>query len=250
MRNLRVNSSSRLARRSIVLGVTSLILVVVGALSAGVFASGTNNTPATPPLRATPVGTVDPALAAAYGVLRRSQSASDIPSREDPGAMKEGANLQLARRVAATPGDDVYLAPSSNGACLLSSAGREVGCFALGLLLSGDDAASIICAPSLPAGQIEVYGLLPDGASQARIVLADGSAAPLTVANNFYSYTAPKSASLPVAVEWEADGAPTRVTASVPPDAAGTTCAGPPSSTGVPLQLHPGSPPVQEHTDS
>jgi hypothetical protein len=240
------NSRLFINRRWTVVVVVCVLSVGVGALAAGVFASGTNTIPATPPEAATPASGVDPALASAYAVLRRTPSASDVPPREDPGAMKEGANLQLARRVQETSGDDVYLAPSNTGACLLSSASREGGCYPTALLLSGNDVASIICAPTLPPSELEIYGLLPDSASNPRVALADGTTVPVTLTSNFYSYTASRIAPLPVAVEWEQGGSTQRVSANVPADAASERCATP-GSTGVPLELHPGSPPVAEH---
>jgi hypothetical protein len=162
---------------------------------------------------------------------------------EDNDALTSGANPELARRVSDAPGDVVYLAPANGGACTLSAIGLESECFSTANMLAGATATAIICAPGLPTDQVEVFGVLPDGAGNVNITRADGSSVTLPVVNNYYEYTARKDAPLPSRIGWEQSTTHHEVDSNVPADASSTKCAAEPA-TPPSLYLHPGPAPV------
>jgi len=135
---------------------------------------------------------------------------------EDNDALTSGANPELARRVSDAPGDVVYLAPANGGACTLSAIGLESECFSTANMLAGATATAIICAPGLPTDQVEVFGVLPDGAGNVNITRADGSSVTLPVVNNYYEYTARKDAPLPSRIGWEQSTTHHEVDSNVP----------------------------------
>jgi hypothetical protein len=220
-------------------------LAAIGAVE--VVASG--GSPPSSPLPKTitpaPVSSVDPPLSDAYAVFRRPRTAADVaPSGiEDYVALASAANPKLARRVAATANDLVYLAPSQGGACLLSTSATEESCFSASLLLAGNAISVVECAPGMASDAVEVYGLLPDGATATSIRLANGGSVPLQLADNYYAYTTPTTAPLPVAVSWDQAGVHRETPANVPSGAA--SCAPQPSGR-VPLYLHAPGPVTQE----
>ncbi|MFN8173834.1 MAG: hypothetical protein U0T02_02080 [Solirubrobacteraceae bacterium] len=110
--------------------------------------------------------------------------------------------------------------------CFLSSKGRESACTdAVARALSGPRDA-IVCSPTLPPGQVEVYGTLADGARDVVVTFDDGSKSPVQVEGNAFVITAARKAPLPRTVEWDsADGHHVADT-GVPADAADSKCAG------------------------
>ena len=245
-----VNGASARAHRGLrrAAAATLASLVVAGAVQ--VVASTGGGPPSLPfPSARTPepVASVDPELSARYAIFRQGQTRADMAPRrlETYDALLSGANPQLARRVAAGPHDDVYLAPSRQGACLLSSAGTEDGCFTVALLLAGNAVSAVECAPGMAANTVEVYGLLPDGATATAIRFANGARTTVPLSRNYYAYTASTTAPLPTSIEWTLAGTNHQTAANVP---AGTpNCAPQPPGT-VPLYLHPGGPVTHETT--
>ncbi len=168
-------------------------------------------------------------LTRALAVLRRSATSNDVlPARLSHAleALHVSFDPALARRALVThTGTDVYLVPSATGVCLVDGNLSEASCFSTSAVLSSGATASVDCSPTLPNGNtIEIAGVIPDGASNPVVVLADGTKRPLAVEGNAYLEQFRRSDPLPSQIEWEAATGPVAVSARVPTDVATEHC--------------------------
>jgi hypothetical protein len=97
-------------------------------------------------------------------------------------------------------------------------------CAPTSTVLSGHAAASDSCSPSLPSNQVEIAGILPDGAADPIVTLSDGSTAPLAAQGNVYLQQFNRSSPLPRSIEWGSGANRQSHSANLPPDAATLTC--------------------------
>lgn len=167
---------------------------------------------------------VSEAVEQSFAIFRRGATARDHVN-DDPFSRPVGANPALARLALVRPdGVPLHLVPAQGAICIRSTDYLEAGCVENTAALSGDNVKSIICAPDLPSNLIELYGVLPDGASEPRMVHADGSASSVDVRNNVYIYRSERRPPLPVSLEFTLDGKQRSVSARVPSDAADERC--------------------------
>src|SRR3954471_21141367 len=129
-----------------------------------------------------------PRLSAEFAILRRRRSRRDAV----PAAL-EGNWFMNAERPAFTQsrwatrtrlGDDVYVIPTAAGACLASTSGRAAACSTARELISGDNVAAVVCAPSLPDSLVEVALMLRDSAHNVTATRARAPLAHIKPAHN------------------------------------------------------------------
>lgn len=233
--------------KRIMLGAAVGVLIVVALAGAAV--AVTDNGSSVPAADHAPVasGAVDSALAASVSALAGDTVA--LSGRYDYVQLaRHGGNLAAARKARTTSsGGTVYWVPSDDGACLTSSPLLETGCFTGAELTDGVTASSVICAPELPSGTIEVYGTAPDGIATVRIAREDDSSVGVAVVGNVYVYTAPIADPRPLSVEWTQNGASHGVDASVPHDFRDGTCVRPqdlPGASPAPASSSAGAAPT------
>jgi hypothetical protein len=170
----------------------------------------------------------DTALTDAVATLRRRQTDADVLGadvRLDPYAEQHGANRALARRARLSPsGGSVYLVPADGGVCVASTDYLFEGCRSTEDAVTGSDMTATDCSPFLPAGDLLVYGILPDSASDVSIGLADGTSVPASVDGNLLIYEASKSAPLPETVRWTSLGSAHSAPTNMPDDVANLKC--------------------------
>jgi hypothetical protein len=170
---------------------------------------------------------VEPEAAAIFGLMRRSRQAGDglAAANVEEGARQRGANPVLARRAGALATGVVgYLVQARGGVCLASDPPRLRGCSSYADAGAGRTAGALICSPALPSNVIEIFGLLPDGATDVRLRLSDGGTVPVRLVDNIYSVQVPRQRPLPATVEWNSPSGQRSVSAQVPPDAASDRC--------------------------
>lgn len=200
------------SRRARGLAVIGCILSAV-LITALLWSSNANSAPGTPqpPVAAS-------AVPSQFGVFKRPQTSADQPDPSLLGrAMRSStANAQLARLAQTTPsGSRVYLIPTAEGACLASSSFVEQGCTSTAQASNGDSVQSVICAPSLPASDVEIYGVLPDSASSVTVTHADGSTSSVPVQGNTFVYRTPKAASPARSLSWSGHNIPANLPSDI-----------------------------------
>lgn len=214
----------------------ALVTIVQASQPGGVF----GDSELYPGLNRAPTSSIPSELKAKIGVFRTAATRSDTPptaSEFGPTSDKSvqaeplpfGANPALARRVSDGPGGGgVFLIPGSAGVCFASASRVQEGCQPIANVLSGNNAQAVICSPYLGRDERAVYGIVPDGAQDARVTYADGSSRALAIDNNTYSIRARAPEPLPVSVTWT-DGTGEQVTmgSSMPADADESRCAQP-----------------------
>jgi hypothetical protein len=212
--------------------VVGLTLVVSVALS---IAAGSSGVPAPRRQAASVPQAASPAITAQLSVLARPATAADaLPAGIEGNPadwlqeQRAGANGALARRTRTGRHGTVYLIPSAAGVCMLDTAGSENLCATTAELEHGEAQEAILCSPSVPQGQIEIGGILPDGTSDAVVVLSTGAAEPLSVEGNTYIADFPRTGPLPTAIRWiSANGTQHAAPTHVPASAATEACAAP-----------------------
>jgi hypothetical protein len=181
-------------------GATGLAAIFAGATVIALVASAqggdTGRSPATPSL--------DAARPAEFAALRAERTAEDaLPGSlasqlSGPGARGRQLFPSLSRKAITTGATTVYLVPSNQGVCALTTAstheGSGVSC------ATSDDVDTGMLGPSyLYVGceksdaekdpecrALELFGLAPDGITRVVARLADGSALSAGVTNNAY----------------------------------------------------------------
>lgn len=137
-----------------------------------------------------------------------------------------GGDATLARRAQTTStGDAVFVMPAKDGVCLITASTSEGFCAPAQTVLTGQAIASDTCSPSLPRGMVEIAGILPDGASDPVVVLADGSRSSLDVGGNTYVARFARTGPLPKTVAWDTpEGGRQEIDALIPSDTATLEC--------------------------
>jgi hypothetical protein len=213
-------------------------LVAAACLAAIGSASATASDPAQP------VQAITPAVTGVLSVFARQATAADTPSAgtiqvsDLNGLASLGfapaaqANPALARLAFVTPQDaSIYLIPTQDGACLVDSSGViSAACATTAQIAAGEALASTTCSPTLPSGDIEIAGIVPDGAQQPLVVLSDGATEDLSVENNAFVLRQARSAPLPTTVEWTTSTGSVSTPAPLPADTAAEPCVSAPPS--------------------
>lgn len=205
--------------RAVLAVAAVLVLAVVGAGTAVALSRGSSE-PATPTQARLPAPTDDFSASIKAGLSATNGPATSVnPADVDILARERGAQPDGARLARQTRQGSIYLLPATDGFCLTSVSGLESGCYNS----TAVSAASVICAPALPADTIEVFGVAPDGVESVTVKLADGTAVPTKVIGNVYVYQADTSEPRPLTVTSSAGEVP----ASVPADFRDGNCATP-----------------------
>lgn len=167
---------------------------------------------------------IDPRLLAAFGVLRGTSIAS-ARSQSTFAVTQAGGNPELARLALTTAaGTDIYVLPSSDGACLSSDDLVVSTCGRTDQVLAGQQFASTICSPFMKPDEVQVAGLIPDDAKNVRVVFDDGAVAPAVIRNNVFFMQTAKADPLPIQVVWDAADGRHEASTTVPRDAANEHC--------------------------
>lgn len=210
-------------KRRIVLGLALALLLAIGGGTA-VALNGENSKVATP------VDVNPPMPADAFSeTFKQALSATQAPAAPidtvDGLALLRGANPAEARVARRDGAGAVYLLPAADGwLCVSSTSGLEAGCYDADTTVT---AASVICAPNLPANTVEVFGIAEDGIDSVTIARADGSTVEVAVEGNVYIYRAPREEPRPLTVAWEGSSGSGEVSANVPEDFREGICATP-----------------------
>lgn len=174
------------------------------------------------------VSAVDSRIHDHFRIFRRARDGGDSASRNLLTASEvadTGANTALARRALTTrDGDSVYLTPGRGVVCLMSSKYRAGGCIPEADAVGPGHLSGIVCSPFLPPDLIEVDGIVPDGISNARVTLSDGSSVPVDVSGNAFAFQSKRTGALPVTFEWDTSLGHNTVQAPIPADAGATRC--------------------------
>ena len=207
-----------------------IAVLLLGGSAAGI-AVADSLSPASIGNRVLPdVGAIDPTITATLGVFRRPEASSDVPPTatvKAAGFIVEhfGANPALSRLALVTSqGIPVYLSPAQDGACLFDSTGSSALCATTAQIQAGQATGGDGCSPDLPSDQVEIAGIVPDGAKNATLTLSNGTTEPLAVKNNVYIVRTDRSAPLPTTVQWTTADGPQSVEAPLGPGTATTDC--------------------------
>jgi hypothetical protein len=187
--------------------------------------------------------TIDPAVAAQLSVFRRARMSADtLPAafRAELPSVFGGARPDAAdaRRVTASDGQNAYLMPTSGGVCVINT--NEAFC-ASAPTLPGASVADL-CSPALPKGQLEIEWLLPDGARNVTVGLANGTARSFAPGLNVYIAKFQISGPVPRTIAWDVGGQHHTGSTSVPSDVHSEKCVHP--SDLPPAAQLPSTPPV------
>jgi hypothetical protein len=222
---LRTSSSDR-HRWTFVGLIIGVVIVFAAAATAGAIALSSGGDPGLQSAAASPG--VNPALATQLSVLSRPKTRADtLPTDFRLTAQHldayAGPDIAGARAVSASNGETAYLIPANAGVCVVNT--NENFC-ADEASLAGADAVDL-CSPTLPAGQMELEWLLPDGVSNVSIRRADGSAISFPATYNVYIARLPLAGSMPKTIAWDLDGQHHSMPTGIPDDAASEKCVHP-----------------------
>lgn len=212
----------RSSRLLVLAAACVLALAVAGtatALSSG-WDPGSSAAPASP--------TVDPAVASQLSVFGRAQTSADALPAAFRATLQQafgwaGPDVGDARQVKASDGQAAYLVPANGGACVINT--NEALC-SPATSLPGADTVDL-CSPRLPQGQIEMEWLLPDGATNVAVGMANGAATSFAPGFNVYIARVPISGPQPKTIEWDTGGQHHSVSAAVPSDVQSENCVHP-----------------------
>lgn len=180
-------------RRLILAAVCSALLAF--AAGAIVNSSGTSTPRSTDPtarIAADSRRSADPisfALTKEFSAFQRSNAGdAAAPIRSDSfAARQQGLDLSKARQLPSTPdGVRAWLVPSADGLCIFVSTPGSIapggGCTPLEDAVAGN----LTFVTALKGGVTIVAGVVPDGASNVSMGLADGSVKQLVIRDNAY----------------------------------------------------------------
>jgi hypothetical protein len=225
---------TKLGSRRAILGV---LVAVLGTLSASVaiaIASNSSSVPQGRPAPAPETQAPNVAIVSELSILNRPATAADsLPSgivgnpSQWLNEQRVGANASLSRLAASSPSGSIYLIPSATGVCMFDTAGTTNVCASADEVANGEAEEAILCSPTIPSGDIEIGGVLPDGTSNPTVLLSNGSIQPLEVKSNTYSADFARSGPLPTSIEWIAGGTKHTTATHVPSSASSETCTTP-----------------------
>jgi hypothetical protein len=181
--------------------------------------------------RSTSSAAIDPTLVGELSVFGRARTTTDaVPSGL---AQWMGSTLGQfvpalaeSRRIVASDGETVYLAPGVNAICTGGTGAADSFCAPVGVLATGQAVSLDLCSPSLPLGQIQMEWMLPDSATHVAVRLSDGTTV-LLPTSNVYIRRFPISGPLPSTIEWTASGAEHSADAGIPGDVKQQDCVHP-----------------------
>jgi hypothetical protein len=164
----------------------------------------------------TPPASLDPTLISHFAVFRRPADAvaPNSAAIARPEALQQlGVNLELARQVPGGRGP-ITVAPAAGAICVSSV--TSSACPSIEEALAGRGTAVELCSPSVPAGTVRLYGLLPDGASSVQVILRSGARLAVSLTDGVY---VAETRGIPDRLAWNVSGAPQESSLPVPSDA-------------------------------
>jgi hypothetical protein len=168
-------------------------------------------------------------LAEHFGVFARARTAADtIPTSLLPRAIaaRLGLDLQTARRARLYKRRPVYVASSPRLTCTFSRRNEVGNCWPNPTVRRGLAAAASICGLGGKAGQIVVYGLLPDGAESVTVPSPGRGATTVPVVGNLFIATVSSKPPLPQRFSFVRGGKRLERPTGIPPEVAHRGCAG------------------------
>lgn len=134
-----------------------------------------------------------------------------------------GENPGLGRKALTTSfGDSFWVLPAAGGKVCLFVNGGGGGCGPASQIDSGTFSGLMPCAE----GGVVHYGMLPNGARDAALILADGGSRALTITNNVWAVQIPRDQSQPTTLRWTQGSIERQAPVGAPPPPAPdtTTC--------------------------
>lgn len=167
-------------------------------------------------------------LSREFSLLRRETRGSDrLPDGlvADELVARLGLDLSGTKLVRAAPLSRIYAVPGRKAICLLDTSGVSSPCWPPGTVEEGKAVSTSFCSRRLPAGLLQIVGVVPDGVSAVSIVRNDGTRATARVKHNVFLVRLAKGAPLPSRIAWSRAGRVHSQTAGVSPRLARTHCA-------------------------
>jgi hypothetical protein len=190
-------------RRQLGIVLAAVLLFGVGTAVAAVAVSGDGDRSVTGTQVAPPTTSEAPApsavsanLQAAFSVFRRPAAPADAPDADLARRFRTiGANPDLARLLVAsdTPQHRFYAVPGRADTLCLVDGTASGGCLPVEVAIERGTVGSDECAVDAPAGRILVYGLVPDGVDEVRLIAPDGSVSLASVPSNVWKTTVARS---------------------------------------------------------
>jgi hypothetical protein len=153
------------------------------------------------------------------------------PQAPPPGVVPQanvdvlGADRHRARLAMQRPDVSVYLVPARDSVCLQTSTRRAGNCFRVEDAIRGT-ASSVMCSPNLPPGQIDLAGIIPDGARSVTVHREGGATLRVPVTGNVFVYSIPFGSPVPLTMSWTSGGKRYETLAGIDPDEAKEPCTG------------------------
>lgn len=136
-----------------------------------------------------------------------------------------GLDLSEARLARATPFTRLYAIPGRRAVCLLDTSGVSSPCWPPVTVKEGAAVSTSFCAQHLPAGELQMVGVVPDGVAAVSIVRGDGTRATAQVKQNVFVAQLATDGSLPSRVVWRRAGQVHSQIAGISPQVARAPCA-------------------------
>jgi hypothetical protein len=134
-----------------------------------------------------------------------------------------GLSLSEARLARTTP-SRLYAIPGEKAVCLLDLNGVSSPCWTPATVEEGKAVSTSFCAQHLPAGELQMVGLVPDGVSTVSILREDGSRATARVKYNVFVAQLSSDGALPTRLAWKGAGGVHNQIAGVSPRIARQPC--------------------------
>lgn len=212
-------------RRSTSVLITAAIILVAGSVALAATSEPSTKGRAVPPDEQIPAQAKADKTSDAQrklGVLRRVQNAADAPDAGARTAIDQGLlgeNSRLARKALTTDfGREYYVAPGRGGVVCLAWKSGSI-CGAADQAEQGRLSGTEACAPNHPDRYV-IFGMLPDGPTEVRLHLEDGSTLTAPVHANVYAIAVRRDAPRPTQLRWgegsTAGAAPAPVDGAIP----------------------------------
>jgi hypothetical protein len=167
-------------------------------------------------------------LAADFRLFRRPARARD----EVPGdlvsqelAARLGLDVADAKLARARVFSSLYVVPGKRAVCMFDTEGISAPCWPPRTVARGMAVSTSICSFRLPAGELRMVGLVPDGVSEVWVQREDGERARFTVRHNVFLARLKAGPEIPARVGWTRDGRRHDQTAGISPRVVRTACA-------------------------
>jgi hypothetical protein len=166
-----------------------------------------------------------------FALFRRAVSARDhLPPRlvSADAVRRLALDPAAARLVYRGAFNRIYAVPGQRAICLFDTRAASSPCWPRATVAKGMAVSTSFCPPSLPAGTMEMVGLVPDGVRKVGVVMEDRRRRIVPIVHNFFLLDVRFARSLPSRLTWRRQGEVHDQTAGVSPRIAKLACAGGP----------------------